>query len=139
MAKALWYIFGGSIIMGFFLAIFIMTGTNIEPNDLMFTVIDSVVQAFQTIGINIPFWGAISVMIAILGLIGTIIGILRIVSYGWKGVIVTLSGFFGCLLLLLGGGHVGLIIIGLIFILIGFIICSVVEGDAPEDFIRNNI
>lgn len=78
-------------------------------------------------------------MIAIIGVIGTVIGILRIVSYGWRGIIVALSGFFGWLLLLLGGGHIGLIIFGFILLGTGIGICSAFEGDAPEDFIRSNI
>lgn len=134
MAKALWYIFGGSWVMSIFLAIYIMTGTNIEPNDLIFNVINTIVQTFQNIGVNIPFWSIIKIMFPIMGVIGTIVFILQIVSHGWRGVGVALSGFFGWLLLLLGGGGAGTYV-GLIFILVGFVICSIFEGPPPEDVI----
>lgn len=144
MAKDLWYIFGGSWLMGIFLAIYIITGTNVEPNDLIFNVLDTMVQAFvqtfQTMGVNISLlnttWSIVKIVFLIIGIIVTIRGILQTLSRGWTGIIVALSGFFGWLLLLLGGGHVGLIIFGLILLVTGIGICSAFEGDAPEDFIR---
>lgn len=143
MTKGLWYILGGSWLMGIFLAIYIMTGINVEPNDLIFNVLNTIVQTFvqtfQTIGVNTPLfstiWSIVKIVFPIIG----VIGILRIISYGWRGIIVASSGFFGWMLLLLGRGQVGLTVFGLILIVIGIIICSTFEGDAPEDFIRSNI
>ena len=142
MAKELWYIFGGSIVTSFFLAINIITGINIEPNDLIFNVLNTLVQTFQTIGADISFlnttWSIVKIVFPIIGVIVTIRGVLQTLSYGWRGIIVALSGFFGVLLLFLGKGQ-GLTIFGLILLVIGIIICSTFEGDAPEDFVRSNI
>lgn len=137
MSKPLWYMFGGTILAGLIFAIYILSGINIDPNDLAIDITGKAIQSVNNAQ-AVSFWNTFTGLYAIIGIIEIIKDILSYFAFGWPGVIVASTGFLGILLIILGNGGIGTSF-GIFFLLFGAIICFICEGEAPEDFISRHI
>jgi hypothetical protein len=129
--------FGGTVLMGFFAAIFILTGTNIEPTDLALMVSGKIMEATNNPQAS-AIWNTMVIAITIIGIVELIKDIISYIAFGWKGVVVASTGFLGTLSLFLGGGGWGSNL-GIILLFVGGGICFVLEGTPPDDFIRRHL
>jgi hypothetical protein len=131
MAKVLWYILGGTTILGLFLAVYTLVGIGIDPTDLFMNIGNQFAQTTNNLQV-ISFWNTEAGLIAIIGIFETISSIISYLLNGGKGIFVASSGFFGIVSFILGKGSLATWV-GIGLFAIGCLVCYFSEGEAPED------
>ena len=117
MGKAANALASSSFIAGLFLGIYLLTGTSIDPIDLASMVGSAIIgQLSHRYSV---IWGAILVVIAIVGVWQTITLIASGLAYGIKGLVMTSGCFFGGLLLVFSP------VVGIILLLVGYIVAFI--------------
>ena len=108
--------------MGIVTAVFILSGVDIQPDSLVYFVIQSIINAFSVV----PFWVkyAIAGVILVYGIVSGIRTIGGIALYGWKGIAASSTAFVsGVFFLLYSSSSVGLgisVMSGLCSIIVAF-------------------
>lgn len=86
-----------SIIAGLFLGIYLLTGTSIDPIDLMGMIAQAIIG--QLTPQYSALLGALLLILSIVGIWQTFTLIASGLSFGISGLVMTVAGFFGGLLL----------------------------------------
>jgi hypothetical protein len=133
MGKALWYIFGGTIVSGLILGIYVLTGTSVDFTDLLLLVTGKFVEATNNQQTT-SFWNTLTGFITVIGIVQSVTTILSYIAKGVKGIVIAALGFFGTLALIVGLGSV-VTYVGLILLIVGGCICLYLEGNAPDDML----
>jgi len=98
-SKTLSGIFIGCFVAGLFLAIYLQTGININPDDLMLDMTGRVIEQMPQTHYTTAMWGSFVLIIFLIGLLATLEDGREILAEGKTGIFVAGCGFFGGLLL----------------------------------------
>lgn len=93
-------VFGYSVFSGFMLSILIFTEMDVSETGTLLTVLQTVAD---TLGSPSPYLvPAVSIIVTIIGLAVIGFNIIQISKHGYSGAIVSVTGFFGTLLVFYG-------------------------------------
>ena len=120
-------VFGYSVVSGFMLSILIFTGIDVSETGILVNVLQAVAEALDS------SFSYLVLIISILVTVGEIaviaINIKRISEHGYAGAIVSVTGFFGTLLIFVGAmENIQITYIGIAVCAVGVIVARLGDG-----------
>lgn len=97
--KRLGGIFGYSVFTGFMLSILIFTGTDVSQTGILISVLQAIADALDSVSYLVLI---IPILVTIVEVVVIINSIMRISEHGYSGVIVSVAGLLGALLVFAG-------------------------------------
>lgn len=138
-SKAHWYIFGAGIAFGFLLSVYLITGINISPLDLLVMVGKQIITALKAINPNFNTQSFLFDM-ELISIVGTLIAVISVLGLlritGKLGITLLILGFSSMMLIFLTKNTIT-IFIGVILLILGNGICFNHDGQEPKDYVNS--